>query len=235
MKSESRRSGSLLPRFRQLCTTAPEGVSPCGIDGDVSRDTPALAFGVTVPFSRSHHPTPERRATLRPRNRPASAEPTLTSASTTPAEGRGRQERPCQSDPKRFSGRIGDTTGCRVDLQAGTANFCAPALVSPPMGSSGSKKNRKGKRPPAPGQGGDAGGERPHPARGRARRGRQLRRPRARAGVFWVAVVVIVDLRRRRDRHAGPALDDLRGDLGPEAGPVPLAHLEQSCRRPRPA
>jgi hypothetical protein len=39
--------------FRQLCTTAPEGVSPCGIDGDVSRDTPALAFGVTVPFSRS--------------------------------------------------------------------------------------------------------------------------------------------------------------------------------------
>jgi hypothetical protein len=73
--------------FRQLCTTAPEGVSPCGIDDDVSHDTPALAFGVTVPFSRSHHPTPERRATLRPRNRPASAEPTLTSASTTPARG----------------------------------------------------------------------------------------------------------------------------------------------------
>jgi len=24
----------------------------------VSRDTPALAFGVTVPFSRSHHSTP---------------------------------------------------------------------------------------------------------------------------------------------------------------------------------
>ena len=45
---------------RQLCTTAPEGVSPCGIDGDVSRDTPALAFGVTVPFSRSHHSTPAR-------------------------------------------------------------------------------------------------------------------------------------------------------------------------------
>jgi hypothetical protein len=46
--------------FRQLCTTAPEGVSPCGIDDDVSRDTPALAFGVTVPFSRSHHSTPAR-------------------------------------------------------------------------------------------------------------------------------------------------------------------------------
>ena len=45
--------------FRQLCTTAPEGCSPCGIDDDVSHDTPALAFGVTVPFSRSHHSTPE--------------------------------------------------------------------------------------------------------------------------------------------------------------------------------
>ena len=53
--------------FRQLCTTAPEGVSPCGIDGDVSRDTPALAFGVTVPFSRSHHSTPERSERPKPR------------------------------------------------------------------------------------------------------------------------------------------------------------------------
>jgi len=110
---------------RQLCTTAPEGVSPCGIDDDVSRDTPALAFGVTVPFSRSHHPTPERRATLRPRNRPASAEPTLTSASTTPA--RGGVGRSVRVNPTRkwFSGRTGDTTGCLDDLQLVTANFCA--------------------------------------------------------------------------------------------------------------
>ena len=45
-----------LSSFRLACTVAPEGVSPCGIDGDVSRDTPALAFGVTVPFSRSRGP-----------------------------------------------------------------------------------------------------------------------------------------------------------------------------------
>src|SRR5437764_14378581 len=73
---------------RQLCTTAPEGVSPCGIDGDVSRDTPALAFGVTVPFSRSHYSTPERpRHPFGSRSHSSSAEPTLTSASTTPARG----------------------------------------------------------------------------------------------------------------------------------------------------
>jgi len=73
--------------FRQLCTTAPEGVSPCGIDDDVSRDTPALAFGVTVPFSRSHHSTPARLRTTRPRNRPASAEPTLTLPPPVPLGG----------------------------------------------------------------------------------------------------------------------------------------------------
>src|SRR5262249_9205095 len=49
-----------LSSFRLACTVAPEGVSPCGIDGDVSRDTPALACCVTVPFSRSHHSTPAR-------------------------------------------------------------------------------------------------------------------------------------------------------------------------------
>ena len=107
--------------FRQLCTTAPEGCSPCGIDDDVSRDTPALAFGVTVPFSRSHHSTPEPLRALRPRNRSASAEPTLTSASTTPAMGGAGEKRPCQSTRKMFSGRIGDTTACPLHLQAGTA------------------------------------------------------------------------------------------------------------------
>jgi hypothetical protein len=71
--------------FRQLCTTAPEGVSPCGIAGDVSHDTPALAFGVTVPFSRSYHSTPARLAAVKPRNRSESAEPTLIPACTTPA------------------------------------------------------------------------------------------------------------------------------------------------------
>ena len=96
---------------RQLCTTAPEGVSPCGIDGDVSRDTPALAFGVTVPFSRSHHSTPAQSQTVRSRNRPASAEPTLNPASTTPAGSGAWQERSCQSTWRSLSGRTGNTTG----------------------------------------------------------------------------------------------------------------------------
>jgi hypothetical protein len=96
---------------RQLCTTAPEGVSPCGINGDVSRDTPALAFGVTVPFSRSHHSTPVRLATVKSRSHPASAEPTLNPACTSPAGSGFWQERSCQSDRKTFSGRTGDTTG----------------------------------------------------------------------------------------------------------------------------
>ena len=68
MKSESCRSGSLLPRSGNFARRPPKGCSPCGIDGDVSRDTPALAFGVTVPFSRSRcstrhgHPTGRSRA-----------------------------------------------------------------------------------------------------------------------------------------------------------------------------
>ena len=109
---------------RQLCTTAPEGVSPCGIDGDVSRDTPALAFGVTVPFSRSHHSTPE------PPGHPLGvAQPFRERRADThlclhhSREGRGQQERPCQSDPKSFSGRTGDTTGCLALLQAGDGEF----------------------------------------------------------------------------------------------------------------
>jgi len=107
---------------RQLCTTAPEGCSPCGIDDDVSRDTPALAFGVTVPFSRSHHSTPEPPGhPCGSRSRSASAEPTLTSASTTPAKGGAGEKRPCQSTRKSFPGRTGDTTACPLHLQAGTA------------------------------------------------------------------------------------------------------------------
>ena len=95
--------------FRQLCTTAPEGVAPCGIDGDVSRDTPALAFGVTVPFSRSHHSTPLH--TQPSGLRVACAEPTLAAASHNPLRERGRQERPCQSTRWSCSGRTGNTTG----------------------------------------------------------------------------------------------------------------------------
>jgi hypothetical protein len=82
---------------RQLCTTAPEGVSPCGIDGDVSRDTPALAFGVTVPFSRSHHSTPARspdREVAQPsRERRADTHSCFHHSRWE----RGVQERSCQS------------------------------------------------------------------------------------------------------------------------------------------
>ena len=80
--------------FRQLCTTAPEGVSPCGIDDDVSHDTPALAFGVTLPFSRSHHSTPERA----PQPRKGVATPFRERRADThlclhhSREGRGRRE-----------------------------------------------------------------------------------------------------------------------------------------------
>ena len=77
--------------FRQLCTTAPEGCSPCGIDDDVSRDTPALAFGVTVPFSRSYHSTPEPLRALRPqpfRERRADTHLCLHHS----RDGRGRRE-----------------------------------------------------------------------------------------------------------------------------------------------
>ena len=132
--------------FRQLCTTAPEGVSPCGIDGDVSHDTPALAFGVTVPFSRSHHSTPARLATVKSRNRPDSAEPTLNPASTTPA-GSGV----CRS--VRVNPPGNRSPGGLEILRPGPA-LCKPerpisrrdrTLVSPPMGSSGTKKTRKGK------------------------------------------------------------------------------------------
>jgi hypothetical protein len=59
------------------------------------------------------------------RSRSESAEPTLTSASTTPA--RGGVGRSVRVNPTRkwFSGRTGDTTGCLDDLQLVTANFCA--------------------------------------------------------------------------------------------------------------
>jgi hypothetical protein len=63
----------------------PRGSRRAELMCDVSRDTPALAFGVTVPFSRSHHSTPARLATVKSRNRSESAEPTLIPACTTPA------------------------------------------------------------------------------------------------------------------------------------------------------
>src|SRR4051794_33747647 len=143
MKSESRRSGSLLPRSGNM-HDGPRGVSPCGIDGDVSRDTPALAFGVTVPFSRSHHSTPERSGRPEPRTpfRKRRADTHLCLHHSR--EGRGRQERPCQSTRKSFSGRTGDTTGCPPVVQLVTPILCSAALVSPSMGSSGTKKSRKG-------------------------------------------------------------------------------------------
>jgi hypothetical protein len=117
-------SGPLSP-FRLACTAAPEGVSPCGIDDDVSRDTPALAFGVTVPFSRSHHSTPGRpqpfgcavpRAPSRHSLLPPRFLPSFRS-------GRGRQERPCQSTWEKSPGRTGHTTAWRSDLQAGAGGF----------------------------------------------------------------------------------------------------------------
>jgi hypothetical protein len=67
--------------FRQLARRPPRGSRRAEFQGDVSRDTPALAFGVTVPFSRSRCPTPEERTIMgnAGANHSASAEPTLTS------------------------------------------------------------------------------------------------------------------------------------------------------------
>jgi hypothetical protein len=88
----------------------PRGSRRAELMCDVSRDTPALAFGVTVPFSRSHHSTPERRAT-------EVAQPSRKRRADTHScfhhsrWERGLQERSCQSDRKTFPGRTGDTTG----------------------------------------------------------------------------------------------------------------------------
>ena len=150
--------------------------SPCGINGDVSRDTPALAFGITVPFSRSRCPTPHRpdhRGV--PCGRSASAEPTLTSASTTPACGAGSEGRPCQSTRKSVLRADWRYYGLRVPSASRGGRFLVTVrLFSPPMGSSGSKKTRKGKpRQHLPKVGTPAENAHTH-ARGRARRRGQL-------------------------------------------------------------
>ncbi len=130
--------------FRQLCAVAPHenslGASPCGIDGDVSRDTPALAFGVTVPFSRSRCPTPEPSTGI-PGGGSASAEPTLTSrlgrSRTQRSEGRGwgpaRGVR-VNAAGAEHRGRTGDCMGRIPDLQPVGLHFPPLRLPSPPDG-----------------------------------------------------------------------------------------------------
>ena len=91
---------------------------------------------------------------------------------------------------KWFSGRIGDTTGCLGDLQLVTANFCAPALVSPPMGSSGAKKSRKGKRPQHLAKVGTPA-ENSHTLHAGERDVVGNFGVHSRGWIFWVAVVII--------------------------------------------
>ena len=91
---------------------------------------------------------------------------------------------------KWFSGRIGDTTGCLGDLQLVTANFCAPALVSPPMGSSGAKKSRKGRRPQHLAKVGTPA-ENSHTLHAGERDVVGNFGVHSRGWIFWVAVVVI--------------------------------------------
>jgi hypothetical protein len=56
LRSESCRRGHCPPSGNDA-RWPPRGSHRAELNGDVSRDTPALAFGVTVPFSRSRCPT----------------------------------------------------------------------------------------------------------------------------------------------------------------------------------
>src|SRR4051794_7654829 len=144
MKSESCRSGSLLPLSGNYARRPPRGSRRAELMMTCLATRPHWLLASLFRFQGAttrHRSDPGDRSRA---YRSASAEPTLTSASTTPAKGRGRQERPCQSTRKSFSGRTGDTTGCPAVVQLVTPIFCSAALVSPPMGSSGTKKSRKG-------------------------------------------------------------------------------------------
>ena len=126
--------------------------SPCGINGDVSRDTPALAFGVN--YSVFKEPLSDAGATKRgfPSGWSASAEPTLTSRlgrrvtqGVRRAEGWG----PARGVRVNASGaeHRGRTRDCMTQiakLQPARPIFLSTRLVSPPMGSSGMK--RKGRK-----------------------------------------------------------------------------------------
>ena len=112
--------------FRQLARRPPRGSRRAGIDGDVSHETPALAFSVTVPFSRSRV---SDAGTLTLPARVASpfqsAEPTLTSASTSPAVGGAGEKRPCQSTQNRSPGGLETLPGPATVLQAVAGNLCS--------------------------------------------------------------------------------------------------------------
>ena len=220
MKSESRRSGSLLPRSGNFARRPPKGVSPCGIDDDVSHDTPALAFGVTVPFSRSHHSTPARLATVKSRQ---------------PSRQRRADTHPLPPLPLRSgvgrSVRVNPpgnrSPGGLEILRPGTAlckpggDFSSRHASVPARGIERLKKTRKGKPRQHLAKVGTPAENCHTQHAAEQRRRRQLRGARARAGCSG-----------RPRRCSSPIVAfSLLGWIfwfeALEPGPVPLAHLER--------
>ena len=125
-----------LSSFRLACTAAPEGVSPCGIDGDVSRDTPALAFGVN--YSVFKEPLLDRGPGATGTVVAASVEPTLTSRLGRPAMTlqtwrRAGERRPCQSAwSPRADWRSYEPNGASASRQARISGVFRPPGGSTP-------------------------------------------------------------------------------------------------------
>ena len=158
--------------------------SPCGINGDVSRDTPALAFGVNYsvfkePLSDAEPPNgnPVWKGPQAPnRHSPLASVGASPSGPKSRRVGAG-ERRPCQclrcGAPRADQGLYGP------DREAATrpADFPATGLASHPMGSSGMKRKGRKHQPkvgtkqerglrPAPGPAG-GGGEFRHQRQGR--------------------------------------------------------------------
>ena len=116
--------------------------SPCGINGDVSRDTPALAFGVN--YSVFKEPLSDHAAQPvggSPSGRSASAEPTLTSRlgrrDTQVSEdlwaGPARGVR-VNASGARHQGRTKDCMGRMPNLQPTRPNFATHRASIAPDG-----------------------------------------------------------------------------------------------------
>ena len=228
MKSESRRSGHSAP-FRQHCTTAPEGVSPCGIQVTCLTTRPHWLLASLFRFqgATARHRTAGDREVAQ---RPAAPSRHSLSASTTPAGGGVRREASVSIHRQMCPGGVEILWRWARPSASGRRGFLVRAdeLVSPPMGSSG--RRRPGRASPASTcrrwalrrRTGTRG-------TGRARRHGQLRR--ARQGLD------VLD-RRRGDRglvgHLAVRLD-LSGPASPVArpgaGPSSVGRAAGSGRR----
>ena len=170
--------------------------SPCGINGDVSRDTPALAFGVNysvfkeplsdteaaptgVPSWKVRKRRTDTHLSPRSARHPGSEEPRVGPARGVRVNASGAEHR----------GRTRDCMGRIANLQPARPIFVATGLASPPMGSSGMKRKGRKHQPKV-----GTKQERDYALHQDQRAVAANMGVSGKGAMFWIAIVVIVAL-----------------------------------------